>query len=49
MPKLSIERRDKPVRPAPKYPWLVWVFIGLAVAVLVGVAIAIPALGIPLF
>jgi hypothetical protein len=49
MPKLSVERRDKPIRPEPKYPWLTWVFLGAAVVVLIGVAIAIPVLGIPLF
>jgi polyferredoxin len=49
MPRISIERREKPIRPEPKYPWLVWVFIVAAVLVLVGFAYVVAVRGIPLF
>ena len=38
-PVISIERREKPAPVTPKYPWLLPLMVGIAVAVLVVIVI----------
>ncbi len=47
-PKITIERREKVLRPAPKRPWVMPLTVGIAAAVIVGVLIYLVGTGLPI-
>ena len=46
MPRISLERRVKPAAPEPKFPWMLPLLIGIAVATLVVIIIYSLATGV---